>query len=145
MHWIGKTNLGNLLRYKYGEKNIFIIGLGSYRGSVIAAEKWGASYQEMPIAKPDDSSWEEKLHHLNTENKIIISKELKDRPAMLRWISNVGVGVIYHPLEKTGIYSVSVIPNKYDAFIFFDHTNSLHPIATQTKEQKRLGKNVIDY
>src|ERR1022692_445001 len=28
MIWAGKTNLGNLLRYQYGEKNVFIVGLG---------------------------------------------------------------------------------------------------------------------
>ncbi len=145
MHWAGKINLGNLLRYKYGEKDVFIIGLGSYTGSVIAAEKWGASYQQMPVAIADDSTWEEKLHHHNTDNKIIISKELKDKPALLRWISTIGVGVIYHPLNRTGIYSLSVIPDRYDAFLFFEHTNALHPIATHVNEKGPLGKTPLDY
>ena len=145
MHWEGKINLGNLLRYQYGVKNVFIIGLGSYIGSVIAAEKWGTAYQEMPIAFADDSSWEQKMHQLNTENKIIICKELKDKPNMLRWMSHMGIGVIYHPLDRTGIYSLSVIPNRYDAFLFFDHTNALHPIETPVKGKEHLGKNALDY
>ena len=145
MHWSGKTNLGNLLRYQYGEKNVFIVGLGCYSGSVIAAEKWGASYQKMPIALADDSTWEQKMHQINTENKIIICKELKDKPTMLRWISHMGIGVTYHPLDRTGIYSLSVIPNRYDAFLFFDHTNALHPIATPVKGKEPLGRNPLDY
>ena len=57
----------------------------------------------------------------------------------------MGKLVTYHPLDKTGIYSLSVIPNRYDAFLFFDHTNALHPIETQVKGKELLGKNAFDY
>ena len=132
MHWSGKTNLGNLLRYKYGQKNVYIIGTGTYSGTVVASEKWGTTWQQMEIAKADDSSWEQKLHEPG-KNKLIISGELMDKPLLLRWISNVGIGVIYHPLERTGIYSISVMPKRYDSYLFFDHTNALHPIETPAK------------
>jgi erythromycin esterase len=145
MIWEGKTNLGNMLRHQYGVKNVFIVGFGSYSGSIIAAEKWGTPYKTMPVALADDSTWEQKMHQLNTENKIIICKELKDKPSMLRWMSHIGIGVTYHPLDRTGIYSLSVIPNRYDAFLFFDHTNALHPIETPVKGKEPLGKNALDY
>ena len=143
--WEGKTNLGNMLRHQYGINNVFIVGFGSYSGSIIAAEKWGTPYKKMLVAFADDSTWEQKLHQINTENKIIICKELKDKPNMLRWMSHMGIGVTYHPLDRTGIYSLSVIPDRYDAFLFFDHTNALHPIETPVKGKEPLGKNALDY
>jgi len=145
MHWEGKTNLGNLLRYHYGIKNVFIVGFGSYSGSVIAAEKWGGPYKKMTVANADDSTWEQKMHQLNSDNKIIICRELKDKPAMLRWMSHIGIGVIYHPYDKTGIYSLSVIPNRYDAFIFFDQTHALHPIETPEKSMQSSNKIALDF
>ncbi|HMC86427.1 MAG TPA: erythromycin esterase family protein [Chitinophagaceae bacterium] len=135
----GKTSLGNMLRYQYGVKNVFIVGFGSYSGSIIAAEKWGAPYKKTQIAFADDSTWEQKMHQLNPVNKIIICTELKDNPIMLRWMYHMGIGVIYHPLDRTGIYSLSVIPNRYDAFLFFDHTNALHPIEKRVKGKEPLS------
>ena len=145
MHWEGKVSLGNLLRQKYGDKNVFIVGAGSYSGNIIAAEKWGNAYREMAIARADDSTWEQKMHQVNTKNKIIISNEVSDQPSMLRWISHMGIGVTYHPLDRTGIYTLSVIPNKYDAFLFFDHTHALHPIATPGKEKGTFNIKSDDY
>lgn len=133
MHWTGKTNAGQLLRNKYGKENIFSVGFGTYNGSVIASEKWGAPYQKMQLAAAGDSSWEQKMHQLNADNKIILSKDIRNYPNMLRWISQVAVGVLYHPMQKSGTYSLSVIPNRYDAYIFIDHTNALHPIETPVK------------
>lgn len=144
-HWTGKTSLGQLLRNKYGEKNIFIVGSGSYQGSVIAAEKWGTAYQVMRTPPADDSSWEQRVHQVSAENKIILSRELKGDPSMLRWFSHVGIGVLYHPMDRYGIYSLSVIPNRYDAFLYFDYTTALHPIETPVKTKESLGKTPIDY
>jgi erythromycin esterase-like protein len=145
MHWKGKTNLGSLLRYKYGEKNIFIVGFGSYTGNVIAAEHWGTSYQEMPMPVADDSSWEQKMHQLNTDNKLLICREIRNNSPFIRWISNIGVGVLYHPMYRFGIYSLSVVPKRYDAYLFFDHTNALHPIETRVKEKMPFMKNPLEY
>jgi Erythromycin esterase homolog len=133
MHWTGKTNTGQLLKNKYGDEKVFSVGFGTYTGSVIAAEKWGTPYKKMQLASADDSSWEQKMHQLNSDNKIILSKDIRNYPNMLRWISQIAVGVIYHPLQKAGTYSLSVVPNRYDAYIFIDHTNALHPIETVVK------------
>lgn len=133
MHWTGKTNVGQLLKNKYGKENVFSIGFGTYNGTVIAAEKWGAAYKITQLANADDSSWEQKMHQLNGDNKIILSKDIRNYPNMLRWISQVAVGVLYHPFQKSGTYSLSVVPNRYDAYIFIDHTNALHPIEVPVK------------
>lgn len=135
MHWTGKVNLGQILRYEYGEKNVFIVGMGFYKGSVIAADKWGTAYHQMNVPPADDSSWEQRLHQINTANKLIISKELQNDPKLLRWFSTTGIGVIYHG-NKEGIYSLSVIPKRYDAYLFFDNTNALHPIETPSVKGK---------
>ena len=39
------------------------------------------------------------------------------------------IGVIYHPTrEQYGNYVPSVIPLRYDAFIYLDETRALHPL-----------------
>jgi erythromycin esterase-like protein len=133
MHWTGKTNVGQLLRNKYGKEKVFSVGFGTYTGTVIAAEKWGTPYKKMQLASADDSSWEQKMHQVNADNKIVLSKDIRNYPGMLRWISQIAVGVIYHPMQKAGTYSLSVVPNRYDAYIFIDKTNALHPIETRVK------------
>jgi erythromycin esterase-like protein len=37
----GEVNVGQLARKAYGEENVFIVGFGSYGGSVIASRAWG--------------------------------------------------------------------------------------------------------
>ena len=130
MHWSGKTNAAQQLRNKYGKENVFSVGFGTYNGTVIASEKWGTPYQKMQLAAAADSSWEQRMHLLNADNKIILSKEIRSYPGMLKWIPQVAVGVIYHPMQKAGTYSLSIVPNRYDAYIFIDNTNALHPIET---------------
>jgi erythromycin esterase-like protein len=145
MHWLEKVSLGNLLRSHYGERNVFIAGAGSYSGTLLAAEKWGNAFREMTMAVADDSTWEQKMHQLSPQNKIIISKEISDKPSMMRWISHMGIGVTYHPLDRTGIYTLSVLPDKYDAFLFFEKSHALHPIVTQGNEKGRFNGKTEDY
>jgi erythromycin esterase len=128
MNWAGKTSLANLLKYQYGTAGVFIAGFGSFTGSFIAAEKWNGSYKKMEAGPADDSSWEQKLQQEGADNKIVLSSELKSNPANMRWISHRNIGVIYNPAERGRNYSFSVIPERYDAFLFFNQTHALHPL-----------------
>lgn len=84
----------------------------------------------MEAGPADDSTWEQKLDQQGTGNKIVLSNEIKNNPKYMRWISERNTGVIYHPAEKSRNYSLSVIPERYDAFLFFHLAHALHPIKT---------------
>ena len=127
----GETNVGELVRKTYGEKNVFIVGFGSYQGTVVAAKKWGGDIEVMNVPAAQEGSWEHMLHQLSVPDKIIFSKELKDNRGLNKWIGHRAIGVVYNPqIEHLGNYVPSILPRRYDAFIFLDRTTALHPLQT---------------
>jgi erythromycin esterase len=46
-----------------------------------------------------------------------------------RYFDHRAIGVVYRPMyEKYGNYVPSILPVRYDAFIYIDKTKALHPI-----------------
>ena len=131
----GVVNVGQLARESFGAGNVFIVGFGSYGGSVIAASGWGAQMQEMPVPNAQPGSWEALLHNQDAANKIILSRELKAANLMKDRIGHRAIGVVYDPNRERGNYVPSVIPQRYDAFLFFDRTRALRPIGTVPRSE----------
>ena len=50
-------------------------------------------------------------------------------------LGNRAIGVVYDPGNERGNYVPSVIPERYDAFIFIDFTHALHPLGTSPKNE----------
>ena len=131
----GMVNVGQLVRETYGENNVFIIGSGSYSGSVIASDQWGGPITTMSVPPAQNGSWEELLHRTGAGNKIVLSSELKQNNALMQSIGQRAIGVVYDPNNENGNYVPSVIPNRYDAFVFTDRTSALHPINVSTRNE----------
>jgi erythromycin esterase len=134
----GEVNVGQLVRKEFGENNVFIVGSGTFQGTVIAAEGWGQPIKTMEVPKAEQGSWEEILHKLGGTgtNKIILSKDIVNNKFFGKQIGNRAIGVVYHPDEGQFPYYVpSVIPKRYDAFIFIDYTNALHPINIKLQNE----------
>jgi erythromycin esterase-like protein len=131
------VNVGELVRKEYGEKNVYIVGFGSYQGSVIAAERWGAPIKKMEVPPAIKGSWEHMLHQLGATDKIILSRELAGNSFLNRSIGHRAIGVVYHPQrEHLGNYVPSIIPKRYDAFVYIDKTKALRPLGTKPKENE---------
>jgi erythromycin esterase-like protein len=118
-----RTNIGELLRKEYGEKNVFIMGFGSYTGEIIGGYTWGASFSKIKIRPAKEGSWEYLLHHNGANNKIVFSKDIFKQPGFNKWIEQRAIGVVY-----SETYIPSIIPRRYDAFIYFDSTHAVTPI-----------------
>jgi erythromycin esterase-like protein len=132
----GEVNVGQLVRKEVGENNVFIVGFGTYQGTVIASEEWGKPYKKMEVPKAESGSWEDILHKLNPGNKIIISKEISENKFFKRPVDHRAIGVVYHPAEVQFPYYVpSKIHKRYDAFIFIDNTQALHPIPIKLRNE----------
>ncbi|WP_426061656.1 erythromycin esterase family protein [Hymenobacter sp. B1770] len=130
----GEVNVGQLVRQKYGRENAFILGFGSYQGSVIAADAWGAPHKVMPVPEAQSNSWEDILHRSNPGNKLVLMKDLRDNKYLKRRIGHRAIGVVYNPrVERFGNYVPSVVPQRYDAFMFIDKTRALQPLNTPVK------------
>ena len=126
------VNVGQLVREQHGRENCFLVGFGSYKGSVIAGKNWGAPMQKMDVPEAIPGSWEHYLHQISETDKLILSKDIKGHPDLIEPIGHRAIGVVYEPkTERFGNYVPSVIPERYDAFMFIDETDALHPMHTQ--------------
>jgi erythromycin esterase len=131
----GMVNVGQLVREEWGRDQVYAVGFGSYRGSVIAADDWGGPVKTMLVPAAQKGSWEAMLHQQSAENKILFSDELRQQEALMKPLGHRAIGVQYDPARESGNYVPSVIPERYDAFIFIDKTTALHPLGTRPKNE----------
>lgn len=125
----GLLNVGQLVREQHKEEDVVLVGFGSYKGSVIAGRMWEASMQKMDMPKAKAGSVEEILHSASPENKLLIfneSKALTER--FNKWLGHRAIGVVYNPERDRGNYVSTKLSSRYDAFMYIDHTNALHPL-----------------
>ncbi|HVG15616.1 MAG TPA: erythromycin esterase family protein, partial [Chitinophagaceae bacterium] len=107
----------------------------SYKGTVIAADEWGGAIKRMNVPPARKGSWEDLLHQQGAHDKILFSSELKQNEALMKSIGHRAIGVVYNPARESGNYVPSVIPNRYDAFIYIDQTKALSPLGTTPKNE----------
>lgn len=125
---VGMVNVGQLVREQFGENNIYIIGFGTYGGTVVAAQRWGSPAQVMKVPNAQRKSWEWLLHQQEPLNKIIFLDRLRQNTNFMERIGHRAIGVVYNPNAESGNYVPSVLPERYDAFIFIDKTKALNPL-----------------
>jgi erythromycin esterase-like protein len=131
----GQINIGGLAREKWGEENVALVGMGTYRGEVIASHSWDGPIErlEVPAGKP--GSFESTFHKVcEALSEGIFLLDLTDPGAKDGALSETrghrAIGVVYHPAyEGFGNYVPTTLPYRYDAFLFFDRTSALNPLG----------------
>lgn len=132
----GMVNLGSLAREQYGEEEVVLVGFGTYQGQVIAADSWGSPMEEMVVPPAAQGSWEEAFHQSGHENCLLIMESVANEPAFFAPRGHRAIGVIYHPEhEHRGNYVPTVLGRRYDAFIFIDKTQALHPLHLRPSQK----------
>lgn len=126
----GMVNLGQLAREKFGADNVYLVGFGTYSGQVIASGAWGGPIQTMKVPPAQKGSWEAMLHAAGNGNKLLFSDRLASIASLKNPIGNRAIGVEYDPANERGNYVPTVIPKRYDAFIFIDRSTALKPLGT---------------
>lgn len=125
----GMVNVGQLVRQAYGSHDTFIVGFGSYRGTVVAGRDWGDRMRVMPVPEAMTDSWEHIVHQLDSQDRIIFMDDGLRRELEGRIFGHRAIGVVYHPqYERPGNYVPSQMTERYDAFIYLDKTRALHPL-----------------
>lgn len=124
----GMVNVGQLVREEYGEDHVHITGFGTYRGEVLAAPQWGARSRVMRVPRAMKNSWEWILHQHAPADKIILMNQLSQNPYYQQRIGHRAIGVVYDPDQESGNYVPSVLPERYDTFIFIDESDALQPL-----------------
>ena len=124
----GMVNLGQLVRQQYGSEKVVIVGFGSYEGSLIAGGFWGDVMKKMIMPPAKELSWEAILHQ-SGDDKLLLMDDFKSNDAFYKRMEHRAVGVVYNPeIEQYVNYVPSILPRRYDAFIFLNETQALHPL-----------------
>lgn len=127
----GMVNVGQLVRQEHEREGVVIAGFGSYRGSVIAGSEWGAPMQLMRVPEAREGSYEHVMKHAGIGDSLFIfPKDGSDETPGLReprW--HRAIGVIYDPgTEHWGNYVPTILPGRYDAFLYIEETRALDPL-----------------
>lgn len=126
----GMYNIGELARLEHQDKGVVLVGFGSYSGAVMAGRSWGAPMQEMEMPEASRGSLEYLLHKAGRENKLLLMHDFANNDMLMEnHLGHRAIGVVYNPLyEQYGNYVPTIVPLRYDAFIFLDETHALHPL-----------------
>lgn len=138
----GTVNVGQLVREQHHEEGVYIVGFGSYSGNVIAANRWEASMQEMRVPEARTGSWEALLHSIEPLDKIVLVNKLQENDFLKNALGHRAIGVVYNPGSEQGNYVPSVIPQRYDAFLYIDQTHALSPLSVvgNRKSERKFKK-----
>jgi erythromycin esterase-like protein len=134
----GLVNVSQLLKQQYESDGVVSVGFGSYQGTVIAGREWSGVMRKIMVPPAQDGSWEHILHNSDLlKNKLVMLNELKAEGRMAIQIGHRAIGVVYNPeYEKYGNYVPSVMPNRYDAFIFIDESTAINPLHIKPDGQQ---------
>lgn len=125
----GMQNTGQLARIQHQNKNVVLVGFGSFRGKVMAGRGWGAPMEAMPMPEAREGSWEYILHRAGRKNKLLLMNDFSGSNLTHHYIGHRAIGVVYDPArERHGNYVPTILPLRYDAFIYLDETTALHPL-----------------
>ncbi|MFX0546758.1 erythromycin esterase family protein [Roseovarius sp. S1116L3] len=129
----GELNIGQLCREEYGD-TAALIGFGTASGTVAAASEWDAPMEVKTIRSPLPGSYEEICHALDLERFLWdFNKDQTDafRNLLSRERLERYIGVIYRPeSERASHYSPANLAEQYDAFVWFDRSRAVTPLAT---------------
>jgi erythromycin esterase-like protein len=131
MGWEGQFNIGELCRTAYAGDAV-LIGFGTDRGTVVAANDWGGPMSIKSILPARADSYEFAFRHAGRARCLADwrgprRRGLADalRPPMLER----AIGVIYRPdTELQSHYFEAVLAEQFDAYVWFEETTALSPL-----------------
>lgn len=131
----GMVNVGQLVRESYARSDVVLVGFGTHRGSVIAAEGWEHPMQRMVVPPARPGSWDDEMHRaFDGEDRLLI---LEDQAALHERKGHRAIGVVYHPRSEAGNYVPTDLADRYDAFLYLDETTALRPLAVSEIHEPR--------
>jgi erythromycin esterase len=135
----GMVNLGQLVREEYGEENACLVGFGTHHGTVIAGQAWDAPMEVMGVPDAVEGSWEDVLYQTGRADFFLLLGETRGSKRFEQERGQRAIGVVYDPnRERYGNYVPTVLPARYDAFLFFAETRALHPLHLKIEEKNQV-------
>jgi erythromycin esterase len=129
MQYQGMVNIGQLSRGELGRDQVFIAGFGTGTGRVSAGSQWGARMERMQVPEGIEGSLENILSQLNYDRfYLLFDEQDRSHPLLSRFIGHRAIGVVYNPAQESLNYVPTILPQRYDAFIFIRKTGPLQPV-----------------
>jgi len=113
--------------------------------------------ERMEVPPGREGSWEDILHRAGEGGDRLLlfdeqSREASGRPGgkpvgdrpraqldsggLMRARGHRAIGVVYRPeYEHLGNYVPTVLPRRYDAFLYLDETEALHPLPVEARQE----------
>src|SRR5205814_2001653 len=91
----------------------------------------------VPPGRP--GSWEDVMHQASPSDKLFLLDEVHENEDFLEDRGHRAIGVVYHPVqEHLGNFVPTVLPRRYDAFLFVDQTQALWPLHVPVEEEREM-------
>ena len=125
-------NIGQLVRERWGDRAA-LIGFGTHTGTVTAASDWDGDHETKRVLPSRGDSYERVCHDSGVPRFLLDLTPGRDE-ALRRRLAEPRlerfIGVIYRPeTERWSHYSQAVLPRQFDAWVWFDETRTLRPLA----------------
>jgi erythromycin esterase-like protein len=131
MGWQGEFNVGELCRTAFGEEAA-LIGFGTDRGTVAAADDWDEPMQVMEVRPARSDSYERVFRQTGVARSLTVLsgsgsgpvRDILTAPRLER-----AIGVVYRPqTEFLSHYFEAVLPEQFDAYVWFEETRAVTPL-----------------
>jgi erythromycin esterase len=123
----GMVNVGQLARQAHEREGVVLVGFATHRGSVIAANEWGAPMQRLAVPPATAGSFEDLAHRSNSGDAFMLfGNDLAQCSHFDEPLGHRAIGVVYRPRsEQWGNYVPTIIPHRYDVIIYIDETHAV--------------------
>ena len=130
----GELNIGQLCRERFGDQAASI-GLGTHSGTVTAASEWDGEAETKRVRPSHRDSYERMCHDADVSKFLLDLRRGEHqalRQALMRPRLERFIGVIYRPeTELQSHYGEASLPQQFDAFVWFDETTAVTPLAPE--------------
>ena len=122
----GLINMGQLVRERLGEDNVFILGSASYQGEVRAARGWQNQGEVQAVAPAREHSIERLLFQSQWDNPLLYWDSVQSQQLWNFDVLHRGIGAEFDSAESDAdTWSVTNIAKRYDALVFWKLTGAL--------------------
>ncbi|MCQ4348994.1 erythromycin esterase family protein [Pseudomonas stutzeri] len=131
MGWAGEFNIGELCRNAWGRAAV-LIGMGTDRGTVAAADDWDAPMRVKQVRPSRHDSWEQVFLQVGLPASLTDWRDearTELREALSAPLLERAIGVIYRPeSERQSHYFEAVLAEQFDAWIWLEETRAVTPL-----------------
>jgi erythromycin esterase-like protein len=134
MGWKGEFNIGELCRTAFRDEAV-LVGFGTDRGTVAAADDWDAPMRVMNVRPSRPDSYEHVFRGTGIQRSLTDlthgrNQEVRDVLAVQRL--ERAIGVVYRPdSELYSHYFEAVLAEQFDAFVWFEETKAVTPLPSK--------------